>query len=92
MPRVALYARYSSDNQSESSIEDQFRLCREQAKRERWRVTGSYQDAAISGASTILRPGIQQLMRDARQGAFETVLAWTASAAIRPTWRRSTSI
>ena len=33
MPRVALYARYSSDNQSESSIEDQFRLCREHAKR-----------------------------------------------------------
>ena len=32
MTRVALYARYSSDNQSESSIEDQFRLCREQAR------------------------------------------------------------
>ena len=29
MTRVALYARYSSDNQSESSIDDQFRLCRE---------------------------------------------------------------
>ena len=27
--RYALYARYSSDNQSESSCEDQFRLCRE---------------------------------------------------------------
>ena len=28
MIRVALYARYSSDNQSVSSIEDQFRICR----------------------------------------------------------------
>ena len=65
MTRVALYARYSSDNQSESSIEDQFRLCREHVKRERWDIAGTYQDAAISGASTILRPGIQQLMRDA---------------------------
>jgi hypothetical protein len=35
MTRAALYARYSSDNQSESSIEDQFRLCREHAVRER---------------------------------------------------------
>ena len=51
MIRVALYARYSSDNQSEASIEDQFRICRDQAAREKWRVVGSYQDAAISGAS-----------------------------------------
>jgi hypothetical protein len=26
--RVAVYARYSSDNQSEASIEDQVRICR----------------------------------------------------------------
>ena len=29
MTRIALYARYSSDMQSASSIEDQFRICRE---------------------------------------------------------------
>ena len=29
MPKVALYARYSTDNQSVVSIEDQFRICRE---------------------------------------------------------------
>ena len=75
MTRAALYARYSSDAQSKASIEDQFRLCREQAKRERWRITGAYEDAAISGASTILRPGIQQLMRDAQRGEFKIVLA-----------------
>ena len=39
------------------SIEDQFRLCREHAGRERWQIVGSYEDAAISGASTILCPG-----------------------------------
>jgi hypothetical protein len=27
MPKVALYARYSTDNQSVASIEDQFRIC-----------------------------------------------------------------
>ncbi len=75
MSRVAVYARYSSDNQSESSIEDQFRLCREHAARERWQIGGTYQDAAISGASTILQPGIQALLRDAQTGKFDVVLA-----------------
>ena len=75
MTRAALYARYSSDNQREASIEDQFRLCREHAGRERWQIVGSYEDAAISGASTILRPGIQWLMRDAQHGEFNILLA-----------------
>ncbi len=75
MTRVALYARYSSDNQREASIEDQFRLCEEYAAWEHWQVTGSYQDAAISGSSTILRSGIQQLVRDAQRGMFTVVLA-----------------
>ncbi|WP_413992439.1 recombinase family protein [Labrys okinawensis] len=75
MTRAALYARYSSDSQREASIEDQFRLCREQAAREGWNVTGTYQDAAVSGASTVLRAGIQQLVRDAQRGLFEIVLA-----------------
>lgn len=75
MTRAALYARYSDDKQSEASIEDQFRLCREHAGRERWQIVGSYEDAAISGASTILRPGIQRLMRDAQHGDFNILLA-----------------
>lgn len=73
--RAALYARYSSDNQSEASIEDQFRLCREHAGRERWQIVGSYEDAAISGSSTILRPGIQRLVQDAQRGEFKILLA-----------------
>lgn len=68
MTRVALYARYSSDNQSVSSIEDQFRICREQAAREKFKVVGAYKDAAISGASVTLRPGIQALLQDAQAG------------------------
>src|SRR5487761_1137612 len=75
MTKVALYARYSSDNQSVASIEDQFRICREQAAREKWKVVGTYHDAAISGASVILRPGIQSLLQDAQRGQFEIVLA-----------------
>ena len=75
MTCVALYARYSSDNQREASIEDQFRICRERVARERWQMAGSYHDAAISGASLIQRPGIQALLRDAQEKKFELVLA-----------------
>ena len=75
MTRVAFYARYSSDNQREASIEDQLRICREQAKREKWKIVGTYKDAGISGASMILRPGIQALLQDAQAGQFDIVLA-----------------
>ncbi|MGB8842157.1 MAG: recombinase family protein [Aliidongia sp.] len=73
--RVAFYARYSTDNQSVASIEDQFRICREHAGRERWQIIDTYHDAAISGASVILRPGIQALLQDAQRGKFDIVLA-----------------
>ncbi|MEQ8399975.1 MAG: recombinase family protein [Roseitalea porphyridii] len=75
MMRVAFYARYSSDNQRAASIEDQFRICRAQAKREKWKIVGTYKDASISGASMILRPGIQSLLQDAQAGQFDMVLA-----------------
>jgi DNA invertase Pin-like site-specific DNA recombinase len=75
MTRVALYARYSSDNQSVASIEDQFRVCQEHAAREGWKIVGTYHDAAISGASVTLRPGVQALLADAQRGAFDKVLA-----------------
>src|SRR3546814_5340528 len=74
MTRVALYARYSSDNQREASVEDQLRLCRQHAEREGWTVVESYHDRAISGAS-LIRPGIQVLMQDAQRGGFDIVLA-----------------
>ncbi|WP_209439315.1 recombinase family protein [Sinorhizobium arboris] len=38
-------------------------------------MAGSYEDAAISGSSTILRPGIQRLVRDAQRGEFKILLA-----------------
>jgi site-specific DNA recombinase len=75
MTRVALYARYSDDNQSPKSVPDQFRICREHAAREQWEVVGMYDDPAISGDSVILRPGVQALIQDAQRGKFDVVLA-----------------
>ena len=39
--KVAIYARYSSDNQREASIADQFRMCRLRAEKEGWTVVGN---------------------------------------------------
>ena len=72
--RVAVYARYSSDQQSGASIEDQIRLCKERIGSERWRLEQVYRDAAFSGASA-MRPGYQALLEGVREGGFDVVLA-----------------
>ena len=47
--RVSIYARYSSDLQSDASIEDQIRLCTEKANSKEWKIVNYYTDAGISG-------------------------------------------
>ena len=71
---AVIYARYSTDMQSASSVEDQIRLCAERAEREGMAVTQHYADHGISGAS-LMRPGIQQLLQDAMAGKFQVVFA-----------------
>ncbi|NQV79365.1 MAG: recombinase family protein [Alphaproteobacteria bacterium] len=73
--RAAIYARYSSDNQRDASIEDQVRLCKARIDHEGWQLASTYSDRAISGSSTFLRPGYQKLLEEARAGAFDVVLA-----------------
>jgi site-specific DNA recombinase len=72
--RAGIYARYSSDNQSEASIDDQVRTCRARADLEGWEVVEVYADYALSG-STTNRPRLQALVSDARQGRVDIVLA-----------------
>ena len=74
MTKVALYARYSSENQRDASIEDQLRLCRLHAERQGWAIVDSYSDRAISGASLLLRPGVQELIQDAGRRRFDLVM------------------
>jgi DNA invertase Pin-like site-specific DNA recombinase len=73
MIKVAIYARYSSENQPEHSIDDQVRICRARAEREGWTVTDIYADYALSGATTN-RPCLQAMVADARAGCFDVVL------------------
>ena len=72
--KVAIYARYSSDNQRDASIADQLRMCRLHAEKQGWHVIEEYTDHAISGAS-LIRPGIQALMTDAMSGRFDVILS-----------------
>lgn len=52
---VALYARYSSDNQNVASIDDQFRVCRGHAVREQWRVVGAYKRVMLNRYEWIMQ-------------------------------------
>ena len=72
--KAAIYARFSTDMQRDESIEDQERLCREYAARNGIEVIAVCVDRATSGAS-MMRPGIQRMMRDAATGAFDLVLS-----------------
>jgi site-specific DNA recombinase len=67
--RAACYARYSSDLQRETSIEDQLAVARRFAEERGWKVlTGHiYTDAAVSGASINGRAGVQGLLAAAAQ-------------------------
>ncbi|HEY3696758.1 recombinase family protein [Phenylobacterium sp.] len=74
MIRVAIYARYSSDLQQRTSIEDQVRIAKERADHEGWTIAEVYTDYAISGAFLHTRPGMLNLLRDAAAQKFDLVL------------------
>ncbi len=73
--RAAIYARYSSDLQSEASIDDQVRICRERAEREGMTVVEIYNDYAISGGSLSNRPGMLSVLDAAKSGTFDVLFA-----------------
>ncbi|GLO71901.1 hypothetical protein MACH17_34180 [Phaeobacter inhibens] len=72
--RVAIYARYSSELQTDTSIEDQIRICQARADAEGWQVVECYTDHAISGEN-LFRPGIQALLSAAPTGKFDLVVS-----------------
>ncbi len=71
---AAIYARYSSNNQRDASIDDQVRLCQAWLQGRGHGLGKVYEDRAISGA-TMLRPGIQSLLADCLAGHIDIVVA-----------------
>jgi DNA invertase Pin-like site-specific DNA recombinase len=62
------YARFSTDRQSETSADDQLRVCRDYAGAQGWRVAGEYRDQGISGAAIGNRPALLQLLEQLAAG------------------------
>ena len=70
-----IYARYSSDNQREESIDGQIRECKEFAKKNDIRIIDTYIDRALS-AKTDNRPSFQQMIKDSSKGLFDVIIVW----------------
>jgi site-specific DNA recombinase len=69
----AIYARFSSDNQRDESIDAQVRACKEYAKRNNIQIVKIYADRAKSATSD-KRPEFQQMIADSGTDLFETII------------------
>ena len=72
---AVIYARYSSDNQREESIEGQIRECTAYAEKNGITVVKHYIDRAYS-AKTANRPEFQRMVKDSERRLFDMVLVW----------------
>ncbi len=70
---AVIYARYSSDNQREESIDAQIRAATEYANRNGNVVIKTYVDQAKSATSDN-RPQFQQMIKDSPSGIFQCII------------------
>ena len=70
-----IYARYSSDNQREESIEGQLRECQAFAKKNDITLLEPYIDRALS-AKTDHRPNFLKMIKDSAAKKFDVVIVW----------------
>ena len=78
MKRAALYMRVSSlDQHPETQLHD----LRQMAAQRGYEIVREYTDR-ISGAK-VRRPGLNQMMADARRGRFDVVLVWASDRIAR---------
>ena len=76
MTNIVIYARYSSNAQSEQSIEGQLKVCYEYAERNGYKVIAEYIDRAISGTGAENRPEFQRMIADSVKRQFQAVLVY----------------
>lgn len=75
MANIVVYARYSSEKQTEQSIEGQLRVCRDFAERNGHCIIKEYIDRATTGRNT-KRPGFIQMIQDAAKKQFSHILCY----------------
>lgn len=76
MEKAVIYARYSSHNQREESIEGQLRKCHAFAEQHNLTVIEEYIDRAISG-KTDNRADFQRMIKDSEKGHFSVIIMYT---------------
>lgn len=82
MKTAVIYARYSSDNQSEQSIEGQLRVCEEYAQKNNILILGTYIDRAMTGTNDN-RPDFQRMIKDSNRREWNFVLVLIQAASLR---------
>ena len=75
MKTAVIYARYSSDSQTEQSIEGQLHVCNEYAKNNDIVVLGTYIDRAMTGTNDH-RPSFQNMLKDSHRKEWNYVLVY----------------
>ena len=73
---IVVYARYSSNSQSEQSIEGQLKVCHEYAERNGYKVITEYIDRAVSGGAADNRPAFLRMIDDSTKQQFQAVLVY----------------
>ena len=73
--KAVIYARFSSHNQREESIDGQLRECNEFASNNKIEVIGNYIDRAIS-AKTDNRPEFQRMIRDSYAHQWDAIIVY----------------
>ena len=75
MKTAVIYARYSSDNQTEQSIEGQLRVCEEYAQKNDILILDTYIDRAMTGTNDN-RADFQRMIKDSARKEWDYVLVY----------------
>ena len=75
MKTAVIYARYSSDSQTEQSIEGQLRVCEEYAKSKDILILDTYIDRAMTGTNDN-RPDFRRMIKDSGKREWNYVIVY----------------
>ena len=75
MKRAVIYARYSSERQTEQSIEGQLRVCNDFAGNNDYTIVGTYIDRATTGTNDH-RDEFQKMIKDSAKRNFDVVIVY----------------
>ncbi len=75
MQTAVIYARYSSENQTEQSIDGQLRVCKEYAQRNDILILDTYIDRAMTGTNDN-RPDFQRMIKDSSRKEWNYILVY----------------